>query len=88
MPAVRHHDALWHTSVVLSAKITQIFEKTSMEYHTLKHKRETIRAISACLQDPSTQGMDETIAAIQGLATVKVSCGLHFTSHRSIMPAK
>jgi hypothetical protein len=74
MPAVRHHEALWHTSAALSSKINQIFEKTSVEYHTLKHKGETIRAINACLQDPSTQIADETIAAIQGLATVEVSC--------------
>jgi hypothetical protein len=57
-------------------------------YHTMKHKGETIRAINACLQDPSTQVMDETIAAVQGLGTVEVSCRLHFTSHRTMMPSK
>jgi hypothetical protein len=74
MPAVRHHDTLWHTSVALSSKMNQIFEKTPVENRILKHKGETIRAINTCLQDPSTQITDETIAAILGLATVEVSC--------------
>lgn len=74
MPAAESHRALWHAQVAHSSFMRQIYQGIPIDAVSLKHKGETIRAINACLQDPSEQKMDETIAAVQALATIELVC--------------
>ncbi len=73
MPAARHHDALWHASVSFASAMSQIFQGVSVDPVSLIHKGDTIRAINSELSDLSHPIADETIAAVQCLASIEVS---------------
>lgn len=59
--------------VAHSSTMCQLLKGLALDAASLTYKGETIRAINACLQDESSQTMDETIAAVQALATIEVS---------------
>jgi hypothetical protein len=72
MPAAENHRALWNAQVAHSSIMKQIYQGIPLDAASLKHKGDTIRAINCCLQNLSESTKDETIAAIQALATIEV----------------
>jgi uncharacterized protein YaaR (DUF327 family) len=72
MPAARNHDALWYASVSFASAMKQIFQEVPVNSVSSRYKGEAIRAINSNLRDLSRQIMDETIAAVQCLASIEV----------------
>lgn len=73
MQAARCHDALWHASVSFASVMNQLFQGEPIDSDSLQFKGDAIRAINLNLRDPLHQTTDETIAAVQALASIEVS---------------
>jgi hypothetical protein len=72
MPAARNHDALWYASVSFASIMNQIFQGKPVDPGSLRYKGQAIRAINSNLHDSSRQTLDETIAAVQCVASIEV----------------
>jgi hypothetical protein len=73
MRAARYHDALWYASVSFASAMDQLFQGMPLNTASLQYKGQAMRAINTNLQNPWCQITDETIAAVQAVASIEVS---------------